>query len=104
MTRRRQSSYEVVFRAINTSLADRGLTLQAEMFLADFEPAVWNAAKNVFGVEMHDCAFHWAQSFQRQAAKVGLWEAVNDDADIYMDKRRRQHLFNWGSCMNDSSG
>ena len=33
LTRRRQSSYEVVFRAISTALADRGLTLQAEIFL-----------------------------------------------------------------------
>ena len=109
-----------MFCAINTALADRGLTLQAEMFLADFEPAVWNAVKEIFGAEMHGCAFHWAQSFQRQAANVGLWEAVKDDADMYMDMRRLQHFqflppnhilralvqleILYSSGMNDSSG
>ena len=92
MTRRRQSSYEAVFRALNSALADRDLMLQSEMFLADFEPAVWNAAKEVFGVDMHGCAFHWSQSFQRQAAKVGLWDAVKDDADMNMNMLRLQHF------------
>ena len=92
MTRRQQTSYEAVFRAINNALANRGLTLQAEMFLAEFEPAVWNAAKIVFGVDMHGCAFHWSHSFQRQAAKVGLWDAVKHDGDMYMNMLRLQHF------------
>ena len=74
------------------ALEQRGLTLAAEGFLADFELAVWNAVDAVFGVPVHGCAFHWAQAIQKNYQKHGLDAAVKGNKEMWADTQALKHI------------
>ena len=59
-----------------------------EEFVVDYEAALWNAARLVFGVNIHGCSFHLLQCIYRKVQSLGLADRyVNDPGtNIFVKK------------------
>ena len=67
--------YEAAFRHIMTEIVDLGLTFKPTTFFADFEQAIYTAARIIWpSVSTQGCRFHLGQSWWWTIQKCSLTE------------------------------
>ena len=74
MSGKRTEDYEQVFEGIVKTLEERHLEVKVKHFLLDYEIAIWQAIRNVFGdgINIRGCWFHLSQAVIRKVHNVGL--------------------------------
>ena len=79
LTNKKQSTYEELFRMIN-----RSITNVQRSFNCDFEKAVFNAARKVFGSDLciYGCYFQLAQNIQKSISKYDLLTTFYSSEDF----------------------
>jgi len=81
LERKTQSTYEHVFRVILEECKKRDLYPDPLNFNLDFELAVINAAKIIFGndINIRGCFYHLCQSTYRKVQALGLSNRYQED-------------------------
>ena len=79
MSGKRTVDYAAIFEWIKSSSDNQ---MAVKTITADFEAAVWKAAKNTFhGISLHGCLFHWNQAVYRkiQVNKANSYVRIVDN-------------------------
>ncbi|XP_045173609.2 uncharacterized protein LOC123535128 [Mercenaria mercenaria] len=80
MLSRRKDDYIAVLQKTKELLRDPSV----EVFVVDFEAAVWGAIRDVFpNVQIKGCVFHWSQSVFRHVESIGLGPAYMERGSIW---------------------
>ena len=76
-----QIAYREMWRIIQDEFQQRNFAINVAHLLIDFEQALINAFRFVFGnqVNMHGCFFHLAQNTWRKIQSLGLMQTYIDD-------------------------
>jgi len=84
LQKKNQSTYEEIFRVILKECETRDLYPDPLYLHLDFEIAVINAAKNIFGshITINGCFYHLCQSTHRKIQKLGLSEIYKKDGNF----------------------
>ena len=79
-----QVVYEELFRAVMTKCENLGFNLNPTIIITDFEMAVMQACRTVFGAQIqnHGCFFHLTQATWRKVTSLGLIEIYKQREDI----------------------
>ena len=90
MSGKRTEDYEQVFEGIVKTLEERHLEVKVKHFLLDYEIAMWQALKNVFGdgINIRGCWFHLSQAVIRKVHNVGLMGAYHAHGDVHESIKR----------------
>ncbi|CAF0740712.1 unnamed protein product [Brachionus calyciflorus] len=85
---KKESTYKKLFQIIKNDLK----VSVPDSINCDFEMAAINAAKKVFGCNIHGCYFHLSQSLYRRVQKKDLIKKWNTDPALRKSFRRLQAL------------
>ena len=66
--------------------------MRVEEVVLDFEQAMWAAIRNVLGVPVKGCAFHWVQAVYRNVQERGLSVSYRNDEGTHSFCRRLMAL------------
>jgi hypothetical protein len=80
-----ETLYTRMLRLIKEKAISLGLTLEPESFYLDYEIAVFNSIKAVFGLEtvILGCHFHFCQAINRKVQKLGLQNGGPEIRKLY---------------------
>lgn len=79
-----QSTYEEVFNTLLNECHERGIYPDPQNFYVDFEIAVFQAIRQVYGneVSIQGCFYHLCQNTYRKVQDLGLVSRYNKDEDF----------------------
>lgn len=80
MSSRKAKHYAEVFQKIKQIFSDTNQELRLERVISDFERGMWKAVREVLGVEIKGCFFHWTQAVWRKIQENAAHEYANDNA------------------------
>ena len=92
MSGKRQIDYEAVFEVMKTEI-ETGGPMQVQSFMMDYELAIWNAVRKVFGqVRTRGCWFHYCQAIMKKVQELKLINDYYLKQDVYKMVRRLMTL------------
>ncbi|XP_074652694.1 uncharacterized protein LOC141907015 [Tubulanus polymorphus] len=85
LQRKTQETYEEFLTVLCEKCDEKGLFLSPKTVVIDFELAVLNTTKSVFGdIEIRGCFYHLAQCIYRKIQNLGLATMYRDDKDFQL--------------------